>query len=91
MRLATLLAMTLLFAAGCASNPWAHPTKSDQQWQADSEMCEAQGDQAARKVHEETVTFGFLAQLGRSRDARSARKSVTYICLREKGWTPPPR
>ena len=83
MRLATLLVMTLLFAAGCVSNPiiWVHPTKSGQQWQADHEECKAQAGQAVRRI-----TDTYASSRNRSRISRS----VTDSCLREKGWTPAP-
>ena len=95
MRLATLLAMTLLFTAGCAARPtsvrptksdqqsWVHPTKSDQQWQADHEECKAQAGQAVRRI---TDTYASSRNRNRSRISRS----VTDSCLREKGWAPAP-
>ena len=83
MRFASLLVMTLLFATSCASNPviWVHPTKSDQQWQADYEECKAQADQAVRKI---TDTYASSRNRSRSRISRSVNDS----CLREKGWAP---
>jgi hypothetical protein len=77
MRLATLLVMTLLFAVGCASDAviWVHPTKSDQQWQADYEECKAQADQAATAANYASI---------RNR----VRQSTLSSCLREKSWTP---
>ena len=76
MRFASLLVMTLLFATSCASNPviWVHPTKSDQQWQADYEGCKAQADQAATAANYASI---------RNR----VRQSTLSSCLREKGWT----
>jgi hypothetical protein len=72
MRLTTLLAMTLLFTAGCATE-WVHPTKSDQQSQADYEECQAQAGQAAT-----------AANYASSRNR--LRQSALTSCLREKGW-----
>ena len=85
MRLATLLAMTLLFTAGCATERM-HPTKSNQQWQADSEECKAQGDQAARKIPD-TYARTLTGLLARDRRISRVSRSVTDSCLREKGWT----
>ena len=75
MRIATLLAMTLLVTAGCARNPviWVHPTKTDQQWQADYEECQAQAGRAAT-----ATTYAST----RNR----VRQSSLSSCLREKGW-----
>ncbi len=75
MRLTTLLAMTLLFTAGCATE-WVHPTKSDQQWQADYDECQAQVSPAAAAATE-----------GYARSSRGrVRSKLTNRCLREKGW-----
>jgi hypothetical protein len=67
--------MTLLFTAGCAPK-WVHPTKSDQQWQADYEECKAQGD---LEVETTTVTS--------ARSHSRISKAFTYGCLHMKGWT----
>ena len=74
MRLATILVMTLFFATSCATH-WVHPTKSDQQWRADYEECQAQAGQAAT-----------AASYASSRNR--VRQSALSSCLREKGWTP---
>ena len=73
MRLATILVMTLFFATSCATH-WVHPTKSDQQWRADSEECQAQAGRAAA-----------AAKYASSRNR--LRQSALGSCLREKGWT----
>ncbi len=74
MRIATLLVMALLFTAGCATQ-WVHPTKSDQQWRADYDECQAEAGRAA------TAT-AYASTRNR------VRQSALSSCLREKGWTP---
>ncbi len=71
---AIILVVTLFFATGCAKH-WVHPTKSDQQWRADSEECQAQAGQAATAANYASI---------RNR----VRQSALGSCLREKGWTP---
>jgi hypothetical protein len=73
---AIILVVTLFFATGCAKH-WVHPTKSDQQWQADYEECKTQADQAVRTT---TVTS--------ARSYSRISKAVIDGCLREKGWAP---
>jgi hypothetical protein len=71
---AIILVVTLFIVTSCATH-WVHPTKSDQQWRADSEECQAQAGQAATAANYASI---------RNR----VRQSALSSCLREKGWAP---